>query len=326
MSNSSPAQELERKSIITAIDFVPQNMTFSEIADEWYESFTSGREYSEKYLSTIAYRLKHYIKPVIGDIDIARLRRPVLVRFLNSIAKKGHFPTAKRIAGLLGQIFSFAQDYGYIESNPGGNLSSCILGKRPEKHFAHLTKPEEIGALLAAIRRIRSGRERVGLLLAAYCFPRCGEILKAEPKEFDFEKNLWTIPGGHTKSRREMCIPLAPQVVEFLKPFAESRKGAKRVFTQTENAMLRTLDDIAKASNGKISKTTIHGFRHTASTILYSKGYNSMWIELSLAHRDRNSIRAVYNSYDFLKERRQMLCEFADYLDELTSKAEQNKP
>ncbi|MDK7804230.1 tyrosine-type recombinase/integrase, partial [Klebsiella pneumoniae] len=62
---------------------------------------------------------------------------------------------------------------------------------------------------------------------------------------------------------------------------------------------------------------TGHGFRHTMSTILHEQGFNSAWIELQLAHVDKNSIRGTYNHAQYLDGRREMMQWYADYLDSL---------
>ena len=54
-------------------------------------------------------------------------------------------------------------------------------------------------------------------------------------------------------------------------------------------------------------KVTGHGFRHTLSTILHEQGFDSTWIEIQLAHVDKNSIRGTYNHAQYLEQRRQML-------------------
>lgn len=46
---------------------------------------------------------------------------------------------------------------------------------------------------------------------------------------------------------------------------------------------------------GYKGRLTGHGFRHMMSTILHEKGFDSAWIELQLAHVDKNSIRGIYN-------------------------------
>lgn len=60
-------------------------------------------------------------------------------------------------------------------------------------------------------------------------------------------------------------------------------------------------------------RATGHGFRHTMSTILHEKGYNSAWIETQLAHVDKNSIRGTYNHAQYLEGRREMLEWYGDY-------------
>jgi len=62
---------------------------------------------------------------------------------------------------------------------------------------------------------------------------------------------------------------------------------------------------------------TGHGFRSMGSTLLNEMGYNEDWIEAQLAHKDRNRTRSVYNRAKYLPQRKQMMQEWADYLDTL---------
>ncbi len=51
------------------------------------------------------------------------------------------------------------------------------------------------------------------------------------------------------------------------------------------------------------------------STILYEKGFNSAWIEIELAHKDKNAIRGIYSHAQYLEERSEMMQWYADYID-----------
>lgn len=66
---------------------------------------------------------------------------------------------------------------------------------------------------------------------------------------------------------------------------------------------------------GYDGKATGHGFRHTMSTILHEQGFNSEWLDLQLAHVDKNSIRGTYNHALYLDNRRAMMQWYADYID-----------
>jgi integrase len=68
------------------------------------------------------------------------------------------------------------------------------------------------------------------------------------------------------------------------------------------------------------SRTTGHGFRSTASTILNENGFHADVIERQLAHGERNKVRAAYNHAQYLPERRKMMQWWADYLDDVATK------
>lgn len=71
---------------------------------------------------------------------------------------------------------------------------------------------------------------------------------------------------------------------------------------------------------GYAGQATGHGFRHTMSTVLHEQGFNSAWIEVQLAHSDRNTIRGTYNHAQYIDGRREMLQWYADFLGELADK------
>lgn len=64
---------------------------------------------------------------------------------------------------------------------------------------------------------------------------------------------------------------------------------------------------------GYKGRATGHGFRHTMSTILHEQGFDSTWIEMQLAHVDKNSIRGTYNHAQYLEKRRSMLQWYTDF-------------
>jgi len=67
---------------------------------------------------------------------------------------------------------------------------------------------------------------------------------------------------------------------------------------------------------------TAHSFRAMASSLLNEMGFNPDAIERQLSHKDDNKVRAAYNRAQYLEERRDMLQQWADYLDKLKNGAE----
>lgn len=136
------------------------------------------------------------------------------------------------------------------------------------------------------------------------------ELRAAEWKEFDLDNALWEIPKEHMKKRRPHLVPLSTQAIDILKKL--------QVLTGNYSLVFPGRNDVRKpmseASINKVIKLlgyhgrlTGHGFRHTMSTILHEHGFDSAWIEMQLAHVDKNSIRGTYNHANYLKSRRTML-------------------
>jgi integrase len=128
------------------------------------------------------------------------------------------------------------------------------------------------------------------------------------------------------KMREQHLVPLSTQAVAILRElhaitgpdgflFPSVRSKRQCISENTINAALRSAGYTKEQMTG-------HGFRHMASTLLHEQGYKSELIERQLSHGDRNPMRAAYNFAEYLPERRQMMQDWADYLDGLAKGAD----
>ena len=62
-----------------------------------------------------------------------------------------------------------------------------------------------------------------------------------------------------------------------------------------------------------------HGFKSTASTILHEKGWNHDVIEAQLAHLTGSATSRAYNRSLYIADRKKLMQEWANYLDQLSS-------
>ena len=142
----------------------------------------------------------------------------------------------------------------------------------------------------------------------------------------DFEKKLITIPPAtqeqlkqgerNIKMNRTHLVPLSHQMIKILKSQKEQSNDELvfcSVFNKTK-IMNKTTINAALRSAG-FETLTAHDFRATASTILHEAGYNSEWIEMQLAHVDKNAVRGTYNHAQNLDERRKMMQDWCDIVD-----------
>lgn len=124
------------------------------------------------------------------------------------------------------------------------------------------------------------------------------------------------------KMRRIHLVPLSEQVVTILQELQAITGSYRLVFpgrNDVNKPMSEASVNMVLKRIGYDGKATGHGFRHSLSTILHEKGFNTAWIELQLAHADKNSIRGTYNHAQYLDDRRGMMQWYADYIDSLES-------
>ena len=164
---------------------------------------------------------------------------------------------------------------------------------------------------------------KLALRLLLLTFVRTIELRGAEWPEIDFDKSEWRIPAERMKMKELHIVPLSRQVVALLRELQQHTGNRKHLFPNqhnpvsfmSENTMLYALYRM-----GYHSRTTGHGFRSTASTILNENGFMPDVIERQLAHSERNKVRAAYNHAQYLPERRKMMQWWANFLDGVTSK------
>jgi integrase len=293
--------------------------TFEAVAREWFAKFSAN--WADTHSEKIIRRLEADIFPWLGSRPVGQITAPELLACLRRIESRGALDTAHRAHQNCGQIFRYAIATGRAERDPAADLRGALPPVNGG-HFATITDPAGIGALLRAI----DGYEgtfvgRCALRLAPLVFVRPGELRAAEWSEFDLVNAEWRIPAERMKARVVHIVPLSTQAVAILRElqpltgsgryvFPSLRTSARPMSENTINGALRRLGYSGDQMTG-------HGFRSMASTLLNEQGWNRDAIERQLAHGERDEVRAAYNYAQHLPERRKMMQSWADFLDGL---------
>jgi integrase len=122
------------------------------------------------------------------------------------------------------------------------------------------------------------------------------------------------------KMRRDHLVPLSSQAVAILQELHQVTGAGEYLFPMKgrDEPIPDNNLGFALVKMGYGPDTMVpHGFRSMASTLLHELGFVSGDIELQLAHADSNSIRAIYNRSERIKERTNMMQSWSDYLDSL---------
>lgn len=297
--------------------------SFEVICREWLNNKRSNIEESQ-YKKSLA-RLEKDVFPWLGKRPIAEISAPEVLTVLRRIDARGARYTAHKAKSEISQCFRYAIATGRAERDPCPDLRGAIPAPKTE-NLPAITSPKEAGELLRAIDGFKGTFVvRCALLLAPLLFVRPGELRKAAWEGFNLDKGEWRYYINKTKT--EHLVPLASQAVVILRELHALTGHGRHVFPgrDPQNPMSDAAINAALRRMGYDTKTEItgHGFRAMARTILAEELHHKPEvIEHQLAHKVPDALGTAYNRTKFLKERRQMMQEWADYLDKLKAGAE----
>lgn len=309
------AQRQAIKASITSID----QDSFEVVTREWFDKHVVNLapSYSKKVRSLF----ERQIFPVLGAKPIAEVEPTDVLSAARHVEQTGAIETAHRLIQICGQVFRYAIATGRTKYDVSTGLHAA-LPKVNVKHMATLTDKKRIGQLLRAIDAYGGFFPvRCALKLAPLLFVRPGELQKAEWAEFDLPAAEWRLPASKMKMRQRHIVPLSRQALSVLAELQAYTGNGQFLFpsirTTTKPIALESMLVAIRSMGFTQDEMTMHGFRGMASTLLNEMGYNRDWIERQLAHGERDHVRAAYNYAEHLPERRRMMQEWADYLDEL---------
>jgi len=310
---------LEKKRARIAAKYAAAN-TFEAVAEEWLvkcerDGLAPVTVDKIRWLLAKAY-------PVIGSIPIAQITPHEALAVLRKVEATGAFESARRMRSVLSRVFRYGVATVRCDKDVAADLRGAIASPKV-KHFAAITKPSEVGALLRAIDGYSGHKVTVmALRLSPHVLLRPGELRQAEWADIDFEEAIWFIPAERMKMRRPHRVPLSRQVIDMLRELHEHTHWWKYLFPclgkprkpMSENAVNQGLRNLGYTSD----QMTAHGFRAMAATLLNERGeWNPDAIERQLAHVDTNQVRRAYARGEYWDERVQMMQSWSDYLDEL---------
>lgn len=304
----------QRKAVKAAGETAAAN-SFEVVAREWFAK--QKTDWSDNYADKVIRRLENDIFPWLGNRPIAGITPKELLKHLERIEQRGAVETAHRALQTCGAVFRYAVRTERAESDPTGALKGALTPWRPMPFAAATTMTEATVVLRKIDGSTSRPVVRSALRLAPLIFPRSGELARMKWTELDLDAGQWRY--FVTKTKRWHIAALPMQAVDILRDLQPLTGRREYVFPgerdprkhMTGNAILVA----ARRCGIEKDESTIHGFRHMASTLLNEMGHwNPDAIEAALTHK-MPGVRGVYNQAQYLDERRKMMQAWADYLD-----------
>lgn len=288
-------------------------------------NFLNDAQYADSTRAMKEAIIEKEIYPVFGKLQLEEITTPRLRALCEKIKDRGAKATALQVREIVGSVFTYAIDRGYEISNPADAIKASSIGTFQARERA--MSPKEIGILFRELENYSCYPTlKIAVKFVLITLVRKSEFTHATWDEIDFKNRQWVIPKGRMKGKKEHVIYLSDQAMDLLTGMKVCAMGSNYLMPgrydikkPLSNAALNNvIDGTVKRINEKgieFEPVTVHDLRRTASTLLHEAGYNSDWIEKCLAHV-QNGVRAVYNKAEYAEQRRKMLQEWADMVDE----------
>ncbi len=307
-----------RKASISAKKGVVAN-SFEVVGREMIE--THFKYLSPSYKQRSIRRLEFYIFPWLGEKPVSEITPRDLLDIFRRIENANKSPTVKKTREVVNLVFKHALVTGRIMHNPCEATRGIIKISRP-KHMAALTEPEDVAELMRAIDGFKGTFQvACALKIAPMVFVRPFELRTARWKDIDLKNAEWSYVVSKTKT--DHLVPLSKQAVKILKDLQRFSGDGEFVFPNgrdPKKPMSEAAINAALQRMGYNTQTEItgHGFRAMARTILHERlEFDRDIIEHQLAHSVQDSLGTAYNRTKFIKQRKEMMQIWADYLEKI---------
>ncbi|MDQ2076082.1 integrase arm-type DNA-binding domain-containing protein [Marinimicrobium sp. ABcell2] len=308
---------------------------FEAIAREWYANqFPTWADATAKKRLAL---LENDLFPWLGARSVSDITSLDLLTCLRRIEARGANDTAHNARQVFNQIFRYARITQRTTNEPERDLQGALAPKGV-KHRPAITDPEKFARLLLAIDNYRGSLVVRSLLaLCPLLFQRPGEMIAMEWEQLDLEAGEWRYTPPKTIHKVKCpdgiphIVPLSTQAVAILTDLYPLSGHGRFVFpSQRREGGHASAGTINKALQNMGYDTAVehcaHGFRSSARTMLDEVlGLRVELIEHQLAHAVRDALGRAYNRTSHLPQRREMMQQWADYLDVLKLQAQSPK-
>ena len=295
---------------------------FENVVKEWLKEYKKGK--AERSITTTIQRLNKHILPTFKNKDISKIR----LKEIYELLKKHNKPTAEKLKSILNGIFKYALTKEYIEHNIINDIDLKHIFHTPtnKNHYSFITDLNEVKIYFNELEDLSTQPIVKGAIKIIWLTAlRQGSVRKIEWKHIDFEKRILTIPRDNLKIKAvDFKIPLTDEAIKVFE-YLKKLKSSNYVFYSMNNHKNPISETSLRVFQQKIrdkyniSYQTLHGIRHTFSTLTrqYLQRKHNIpdeVIEIALQHLDKNKIREVYNHYDYFEERKELLTLWEQFL------------
>jgi integrase len=334
---------------------IAKTKTLTEVLEDYLQRGLTKKGRSLSYVTETRRNFANHVLPRWGERALTEIVRKDVIAMLDDIAESGtdrkvdgkkvHIAggpiAANRVLSAVRALFNWAIRRGLVEVNP------CALVERPGHE-----EPRDRTLSASEVRELWPQFGALGYPFGPF-FQLClvtgqrrTEVAEMRWADVDLAEKTWTLSADQTKAGRAHVVPLSQMAIDLLQalprkaitekngtqrpsPFVFTTEGDTPIsgFSRAKERIetrLRTARVAADPEAEAMAAWGIHDLRRTAATEMGRLGIAEFIISKVLNHAARGVTGRVYNTYEYLAEKRHALDTWAAYLTRLLQPAERN--
>jgi len=301
--------------------------TFEKLFSEWYEKFCFPNKASHH---DIKRSFEIYVLPKFGTQNSDDISAYQWISLLEDVVH--HSPSiAARLLLNANQCLKWGGKRGLVTTNHLANVSAKH-DLRIEKNVKERALSDyEIHISFDALKNTRMAEKNklfLTMLLVYGC--RVGELKLAKKSDFDFDKNIWSVPAANHKTGKKTKKPLIRPITENIKPYLMQvmKLSPKSVYLFTADGSDQPLGESShltmpynifqwlKRHKGiEIQHWSVHDLRRTMRTNMSTIAQPHV-CEIMLGHA-LPKIWGTYDKHDYLDEQYDAYTKWVERLENI---------
>ena len=315
-----PTAERKRRRAEAEREKAELALTFEALVDEWSRLHLVRRSanYRRHAVGAITNAFPHLLKR-----PAARITRDDAVNGIDKLIAAGKITMAARTQTYARAAFTWAEKRGKVPSNPFSRLPEIEGGNRQRDRVLSRAELTAVWKAAAGLRKPWGAFYQLALLT----LQRRDEVAAMRWSQLAPDLSVWdlTVKGGkpnvvHLPETARAILRTIPRVgCDFV--FTTSGKWSIKPGSKQKRMLLDAIErDRATAQSADDEPEAVswwvHDFRRTGVSLMASLGVDPIVADLILSHKPHKlrGVAAVYQRYDFAKERKQALELWAAYI------------
>ncbi|MBI1317329.1 MAG: tyrosine-type recombinase/integrase [Candidatus Hydrogenedens sp.] len=227
-------------------------------------------------------RINQVLAPRFGKLTLDAITPRDIQRMHAEIRERTSNSTANRFLGLMGRMYSLANEWQVYDKNPAHRVKK-VPENAPRERFL---SREEIGSLLEALDASPSRSAADALKFLVFTGLRKNEALRLEWRRANLAEG--TVYLAQTKSGKPRTVVLNTPARELLQQRWEAREGEHpfvfpgRVAGQPLNNPTKVFDEACRRA--EITGACIHTLRHSFASLAINAGATLYDVSKLLGH------------------------------------------